>query len=177
MFQVSGCSLNYPCSIVTSYSCGHSKSTNLVIDFSRLPKYPETLRNSVNLLREYFRTHLHEPICLGGPFEVFYTPKYWRGPKQFAKISKNTPIDSFLNSTSDSVRISAKIIHTRPTKIVEIWIFLGHLSPWQSLRFIRSRPNPWFQAKCNLSQPKTQGSNQKVIQRAPKVAWRTLYMP
>jgi len=99
------------------------------MDFSSLPKYPETVRNNVNLLREYFRTHLHEPICLGDPFEVFYTPKYWRGPKQFAKISKNTPIDSFWNSTSDSVKTFAKIIHTRPTKSWKFGIFWDILAP------------------------------------------------
>ena len=100
-----------------------------MIDFSRLPKYLETVRNSINLLSEYFQTHLHEPIYLGGPFEVFCTPKYWCSPKQFTKILKNMPIDLFLNSTSNSVKIFAKIIYTWPTKIVEIWIFLGHLSP------------------------------------------------
>ena len=37
----------------TLYSCGQTKPTNLVIDFSGLPKYPETVgRNGVNVLRE-----------------------------------------------------------------------------------------------------------------------------
>jgi len=34
-----------------------TKSANLVIDFSGLPKYPETVGNGVNVLREYFLTH------------------------------------------------------------------------------------------------------------------------
>jgi len=62
---------------------------------SGLPKYPEMVGNSVNVFKEYFLIHLHDPICLGGPLKDFYSPKIWRIPKQFAKISKNTPIDSF----------------------------------------------------------------------------------
>ena len=94
--------------VLHDYSCGQTKSSNLLTDFLRLRKASELVDNGINEFLLISLINSNGKNFQKWRYKGFYTPKIWPVPEKIAKNTKNIPIDSFLFPLFDLNKIFPK---------------------------------------------------------------------
>ena len=90
------------------YSCGQTKSSNLLTDFLGLWKASELVDNGINEFLLISLINFNGQNFQKWRYKGFYTPKIWPVPEKIVKNTKNIPIDSFLFPLFDPTKIFPK---------------------------------------------------------------------
>ena len=90
------------------YSCGQTKSSNLLTDFFGLGKASELVDNGINEFLLISLINSNGQNFQKWWYKGFYTPKIWPVPEKIAKNTKNIPTDSFLFPLFDPTKIFPK---------------------------------------------------------------------
>ena len=94
--------------IRTLYSCGQTKSSNLLTNFLGLRKASELVDNGINEFLLISLINSNGQNFQKWWYKGFYTPKIWPVPEKIAKNTKNIPIDSFFFPLFDPTKIFPK---------------------------------------------------------------------
>ena len=160
------------------YSCGQTKSSNLLTNFLGLWKALELVDNGINEFLLISLINSNRQNSQKWEYKGFYTPKIWPVPEKIAKNTKNIPINSFLFPLFDPTKIFLQYwseiclqqweffwnFHVVIPFIIGPWFIFLHIYYIRVHKWCRIDPDGWFgrllgvlRMPKNLATPKKHG--------------------